>query len=552
MSTVSTAGAIYFTGLGSGTDFESMISKLVAVEQARVTTYQTWQQTWTNKVTAFQELNSAMLSLRTSLKSMDTISEFLTKSAASSDSDVVSVTADGDAEAGTYTYSVLQLAKNKTMVTTSGYSALTASVNSTGATASMVYTYAGVTYSNAVPNGSTLRDLMNIINTNSATTGVRASTISDGSKYYLQLRGLDTGAENTLTISGATTLGGFKAANFAVTQTNQDAKFKVNGWPLSNAWISRSTNSVTDAIDGLTLSLKASGAGTITVETDLDAVVDNVQSFVDQVNTVKELVQELTKYDSTSQTASILTGNYGLQMIDSMLKNVTAAGGLGFDANRDTYISLSSFGISTDSTEGSDTFGMLVLDTDALEEILASNAEAVARVFAANYEGDTDSADLSYNSYVDGMTKAGDYAVSYTVKNGKLTAATIDGHKAIFSSNSNLITGASGQDESGLALSVANLTDGTYTHTVNLRLGKIGEMVDTLGDLTDSTSGPLAILEDNYNSIYDGIQDKIDRENDRIAQMASNLKDRFSRLDTLLGTYSELQTSLQSSIAQLE
>lgn len=552
MSTTSTAGAIYFTGLGSGTDFDSMVTKLVEVEQARVTTYQTWQQTWSEKNTAFQELNTAMLSLRTSLQDMDTISEFLSKSATSSDADVVSATADGEAESGTYTYSVLQLAKNKTMITSSGFSSLSASVNSTGATASMVYTYAGVTISNAVPTGSTLKDLVNIINTNSSTTGVRASTIYDGSKYYLQLRGLDTGAENTLTISGATTLTGFTAKNFVVTQENQDAKLKINGWPLSNAWISRSTNTVSDLVDGLSLSLKASGAGTITVETDLDAVVENVQNFVDEVNTVKSMLQELTKYDSTTQTASILTGNYGLQMIDSMLKSLTAAGGLGFDAKRDTYISLSSFGISTDTTEGSSTFGQLVLDTDTLEAILASNASDVAKVFAAQYMGDTDSADLSYSSYISGITKAGAYTVNYTVKDGKLTAATIDGHQAVFSSNSNTITGQSGQDESGLSLTVANLTDGTYSHTVNLRLGKIGEMVDALADLTNAETGPLAILQENYTTIYDDIQDKIDQENERISQMATRLRDRFSRLDTLLGTYSEIQTSLQSAIAQLE
>ena len=86
--------------LEAATDFGTMIDSLVAVEQTRVTTYQTWQQTWADKVTAFQALNTQLLSLRTSLQSMDTISEFLQKSASSSDSDVVSATASGTADAG--------------------------------------------------------------------------------------------------------------------------------------------------------------------------------------------------------------------------------------------------------------------------------------------------------------------------------------------------------------------------------------------------------------------------------------------------------------------
>ncbi|GFK94366.1 Flagellar hook-associated protein 2 [Fundidesulfovibrio magnetotacticus] len=551
-SGLSTSGGIYFTGLGSGTDFDSLISQLVAVEQARVTTYQTWQTTWENKKTAMQELNTAMLSLRTSLQDMDSVNEFLQKSATASDTDVLTATASGAADTGTYTYSVSQLAQNKVMVTASGFSALTSTVNSTGSTTSFVYTYNGETISNAVPAGASLRDLVNIINADSANTGVRASTIYDGSNYYLQLKGLDTGEAYDLAISSNTTLSGFDASAFNTTQENQDAKFKINGWPLSNAYISRDSNTVTDVIDGITLSLKGTGSGTITVETDVDAVVENVQDFVDQVNTVKELLQELTEYDSTTETGSILTGNYGLQMIETMLDNITAAAGLGFSADRDSIISLGSVGVTTDTVEGSETFGMLVLDSDLLESMLTSNAYAVGKLFAAQYVGDTDSADINYTSYVDGITKAGTYDVTYTVQGGQIVAASIDGRAANITSNSSTITGQYGTDAAGMVLTVGNMNDGVYKHTVNLRLGKAGEMVDQLADLTNSTTGPLAILEDNYSTISDNIQTKIDNETLRIARMETRLRDQYSRLDTLLGQYDQLQSSLESQLAQLE
>lgn len=551
-SGLSTSGAIYFTGLGSGTDFDTLISNLVAVEQARVTTYQTWQQTWEDKKTAMEELNTAMLALRTSLQTMDTVNEFLAKSATPSDTDVLTAKATGDADEGTFSYSVAQLATNKIMVVASGYSALTSSVNSTGSSQSFVYTYNGTTVSNVIPAGATLTDLVNIINVDSANTGVRASTIYDGENYYLQVKGLDTGASNSLFIADSSTLSGFQASDFITTQNNQDAKFKINNWPSGDSYISRATNTVTDVVDGITLTLRSSGAGIVTVETDTDAVVENVQNFVDQVNTVKELLQELTAYDSTTETGSLLTGNYGLQMIESMLDNISAAPGLGFDASRDSIISLSSLGISTDTEEGSETFGMLLLDTDVLEAVLVSNAYAVGKIFSAQFIGDTDSADLNYTSYIDGLTKAGEYDVSYTIENGRITSATIDGHPATFSSNGSTITGAYGYDEAGMVLTVGNLTDGSYSHTVNLRQGKTGELVDELADLTNSTTGPLAILEDNYSEISDNIQDKIDYETLRIAKMETHLRDMYSRLDTLLGQYDQLQTSLESQLAQLE
>jgi len=546
----SIAGQVHFSGLGSGTDFDTMITKLVQVEQSRVTTYQTWKQSWLDKNTAFKDLNNTMLTLRTTLKGMDTISEFLKKAATSTD-DSVTVTAGGEAETGTHTFSVHQLAQNKMMVTSVGYSTLTEDINSSSSAVSFNFTYKGVTVSNAIPASASLNDLVNIINTNSDNTGVRASTIYDGSKYYLQLRGLDTGAAASLTVASSTTLAGFSNASFAITQANQDAMLKVDGWPLSNAYISRATNTVSDVVTGLTLSLKDTGSGTITVSTNTDAVVQNVKTFINQVNEVRSKIRELTKFDSTTKQGSILTGNYGLQIIDTIMTNITASPGIGFDRTQDDFISLSSLGLSTDATEGSPTQGLILLDEDRLREVLASNANSVGKIFAAYYQGDTDSADITYTSYIDGITKAGKYPVTYTVAGGKITSATINGHAATFDANSNTLTGASGEDEAGIIIKVNNLTDGTYSHNVFLKQGKASELVDELGDLTNADTGPLNILQKNYTTISDNIQKKIDNENTRIADMEKRLRDRFSRLDTLLGQYSSLQTQLTSQIAQL-
>lgn len=547
----SIAGQVHFSGLGSGTDFDTLINKLVQVEQSRVKTYQTWKQSWLDKNVAFKDLNSKMLTLRTTLQGMDTIGEFLKKTAASTNTTTLTATAGGDAESGTHTFSVLQLAKNKMMVTSSGYATLTEDINTSASAVKFVYTYKGVTVSNAIPATATLTDLVNIINTNASNNGVRASTIYDGSRYYLQVRGLDMGSNAALTVSGATTLTNFGSANFLTTQQNQDAKLKVDGWPLSNAYISRASNTISDVITGLTLSLKSSGAGSLTVDTDTNAVVENVRSFVNQVNTVRKQIRDLTKYDSTTKQASILTGNYGLQIVGTILNNITANQGTGFDSSIDEYVSLSPLGLTTDATQGSPTEGLILLDETMLKNALASNAYAVGKIFSAQFLGDTNSADIAYQSYISGITKAGTYAVRYTVAGGKITAATIGGHTATFSSNSSLITGAAGYDEAGIVVKVNNLTDGTYTHNVNLRLGKTGELADELTDLTNSDTGPLNILQKNYVTISDNIQKKIDYENKRISALERHMRDMYSRLDTLLGKYSQIQASMNSQIAQM-
>ena len=63
--------------------------------------------------------------------------------------------------------------------------------------------------------------------------------------------------------------------------------------------------------------------------------------------------------------------------------------------------------------------------------------------------------------------------------------------------------------------------------------------------------GPLHILDDNYDDITAMIDDKIAYEQRRISTYASNLRKRFSKVDSMLGTYDKMQSQLESQIKQL-
>jgi len=538
-----------------------MIDKLVAVEQTRITSLETWRTTWTDKITAFQELNTQMLSLKTALEGMDTTGEFLVKTAGSSDSNVLSATAGADAQEGTHTIEVEQIAKNKIMATTNGVATTTESINTSGASRIFAYVYEGKTYSVDVPAGASLTDLKNLINIDGDNPGVKAAIVNDGTSYHLQLRGMDTGAKSTLEISDTTTLTGFGSANFTTSQANQDALLKVDGWPAT--YMSRATNSISDIIEGVTLNLRSAGEADLDIETDLDSVKENIETFVEQVNTVRSMIISLTKVTTTgasvststdteqTQAGSLLTGNYGVQLISSRLKEATAGTAIGFDWLTDSYTSLSSIGIMTDAEEGSVTAGLLVIDDDALDAALEKDIDGVASLFSAYYEGSTNSSDFSYASHIQGITEAGTYKVAYTVSGGKITSATINGHEAKVNGNTILGQGG-GNPENGLLLEIKNLTDGSYSGMADMKLGKTGELINNLNDLTDSKTGPLAILEDNYNDITAMIDKKIAYEENRITLMESRLRERYARLDALLGYYDNLSTSLESQIADLD
>jgi flagellar hook-associated protein 2 len=551
MSSTTSSAAITFTGLGNGTDFASMIDKLVEVERTRITSLETWRTTWTNKITAFQELNTQMLSLKTALEGMDTKGEFLIKTAGSSDSNVLAATAGADAQVGTHVIEVEQTAQNKIMVSQTGAATTTESINTSGASRIFAYTYKGKTYSVDIPAGASMTDLKNLINMDGDNPGVKAAIVNDGTRNYLQLRGMDTGAAATLEVDSSTTLAGFGSGMFTQTQANQDAKLKVDGWPAGeDNYLTRATNSISDIVEGVTLNLRSAGKVTLDIETDMDAVKANIETFVEQVNAVRSIIKGITAVDTTTNKGSLLTGNYGVQLISSRLKEATAGTAIGFDWLTDSYTSLSSIGIKTDAAEGSVTAGLLVIDDDALDAALKKDIDAVASLFSASYEGSTNSTNFSYASHIQGITQAGTYKVAYTVSGGKITSATINGHEATIDGNT--ILGKHGNPEAGLLLEIKNLTDGDYTGSTTMKLGKTGELINNLKDLTDSKTGPLAILEDNYNDITDMIDKKIEYEEKRISSMETRLRERYARLDALLGYYDNLSTSLESQISNLD
>jgi len=555
-----TSGSINVSGLGNGTDFNSLIDGLIEAESATKTKFETWKTSWEYKVQGFQYLNTKLLALKTTLGGMDTVDEFLTKSVTSTSDSSVSATATSEAVTGAHSVVVGQLAQNDIQTTASGVSSLTSTV--TSANTSLTFSYAGTSYTiSDIGAGSTLTSLVNFINANAATKDkVRATTVYDGSSYHLQLYGMDQGAGNQLAITNTGSLV-FGAASFQNTQEAQSSLVKVDGFPIgSGNWIARDTNSVEDVIPGVSLTLKQANSNatiTIGVTTNTDAIKTNIETFISAVNEVRSALQALTKVSNSSGTAtgSLLTGNYGVQLIGTQLKEVLSDLGLGFNmfdsasGTGDYYSALSQIGIGTDSDESSSTYGMLVLDEEGLDEALENDADGVAELFAANYDGQSDSADFSYLAKINGKTKAGSYDVKVVTGATGITSATING--VACGIDGWRITALSG-DAAGMVIQLDNHTlNSSFSGRVDLKLGKSGELSEKLAQLTNSSSGPLAILEENYGEIMDSIDDKIAREERRLTTLKARLKDQYARLDSLLNTLTNTQSQLTSAIEQL-
>lgn len=544
-------GSITFTGLGSGTDFASMVDKLVELERRHTLRLEVWKAEWEAKKTGFQELNTKLLDLRTNLRTMNSMSKFLVKTADSTNEAVLTAAANDQAQVGTYSLEVNQLAQAHILTSANGFT--TSKDDITGGT-SRVFEYkypdsAATSISVNIPAGTTLEGLRNTINTDPDNPGVRAGIIKVADDdYRLQLRGFDLGEGNAITIV-ASDIPTLSELDFTTTQTAQNARVKLDGYPTTG-WIERSSNTVSDLVEGLTLTLRNTGLTTLNIAVDQEGVKENVREFVDQVNDVRAKIKELTQVVGESQ-GSILTGNYGIQMIDSRLKSILSVKGIGFDVNNDVFSALSMIGVTTDADQGSPTFGYLKVDEDILDHSLKNRPDAFARIFAADYIGSSDSANFRFYNNIDGLTKAGEYAVKYTVSGGQVTSATINGRPADISGTDE-ITGKYGNSEAGLAVKVDNLTDGVYEGNVFLKIGKITELAEALTDITDTANGPLNILKNNYDDITTSIDTKLEYEQRRLARYEKDLRDRFARLEALLGYYDALGKSINSQLGQLK
>lgn len=548
-----TSGQIRFTGLGSDTDFDSMISQLVEAEGFRVRNLQDWKADWEEKITAFEDVNSSLVTLKSSLSGMDTVDEFFIKEAASSNSAVLGATASTDAEEGTHNVGVNQLAQNAIMVSKAGFASPDSQVASSGAS-TFEYTYGSETISVDVPEGATLNSLINIINTDADNPGVRASSVKmSDDDYRLQLTGLDLGADNTLNINNGPD--GFDDngdaavddADFVAAQDARNAQLTLDGFPNDGTYIERSTNTITDLIEGVTLNLRDVGNSQVTVANDDAAITENVNSFVEQVNASLAELQKMQKVDD-SGNGSVLTGNYGIQMAQQRIKSILASKGLGFDRNEDPLVSLGSIGITTDAEQGSPTFGLLKVNSSQLASALDEHPEEVAQLFSADGVAESHSSDFKVYSTVKGTTQAGVYDVQYSVNaSGDITSAYINGSEASIDGNTITSTEAPAR---GLALQIDNLTQGDYTGSVSIKEGKAVQLKEAIGELTAS-DGMFDILEDNYQDIVDNIDKKIESELVRLDKYERSLRTKFAQVESLLGYYNNMESMLDSQLKQL-
>jgi flagellar hook-associated protein 2 len=391
--------SISSAGVGSGLDVQGIITRLMAVEGQPLTALATKESSYQAKLSAFGSMQGALSSLQTAAKTLQTTSTFTGKSATVSDSTTVSASAVLTAQAGTYDITVTKLAKNHIVHSNGNYDladtfnggTLDIQVGSTGG-------LGGTTKSVTIPDGSTLTEIKDAINL--AGAGVQASIVNDGTTNRLIFSSVTSGSAGNIRITAAQSGSGnaqnitdfdYTGVDGTMIQDRgpDDANFTINGMPVT-----RSSNTVTDAISGVTLTLaKEASSATILVAANTSNVSSAVDAFVKAYNEVASQLRSMTAYDATNKKAAILTGDSTARSIQTQLTSMVQATVSGITGGIST---LSNIGISMQKD------GSLVTDKSKLTAALADPTKDVTALFTQSTSGNKGIA-VRFNELLDGL-----------------------------------------------------------------------------------------------------------------------------------------------------
>lgn len=397
-----------------------------------------------------------------------------------------------------------------------------------------------------VDEGDSLVDIAAAINSQKTITGVSASVIQVSSTdFRLQIQADSEGVDNSFQLLDFEDVF-TSTVTLNQTQAASNSSFTLNG-DLS---ISRSTNKITDVIQGVNISLfqDSPGGTTLTLDIDRDTQTtsDTIISFINSYNEIRTFI-------ATQRQRDPETGNFVDTAIlgrESYLNSISQA--LESELNRTVSVlkssdpdSLAAIGISFTDFEATDetpaVSNALVLDSTKLNEALTNNFEAVRRVFEFNVESSSSELsvyqrtnDLQINSFkVDvNLTRSnGDQIrIIYTDPDTN-QERTINANFTATGTTSGIITGADGTVIEGLKLIYTG--DGNDSITMNISQG-VADRIFNLVDNYLKKDGLLDLQVNALNEQQDRVQREVDRMNEAIDKYRDQLLKRYSAMEQAL------------------
>lgn len=308
---------ISVSGLSSGINWQDILDKLQAVMKKRVGLIQEQQKTLNDRLTAWKDLGSKLSALKSAVNDLRDSWDyniFKAKTTSSnanvSPSSLFSVSVGNGASPGVYRVQVIQRADYQKEFSES----FTSADQDAGKTGSISINGSTVTL-----DGKSLNQIKSEIN--GLNVGVSANILKiRENDYRLVITAQNTGAQGFA----------FDASNSDMIFSEQAGKNAIIS--IDGLQIERSTNTISDAIEGVTLNLNQADPSTtvtLSVERDTSAIKEKVQRFVDAYNAVlDEIGKHITGNTNAGSKSGVLNSDFTLQTVKTNIQNVYLKGEL--------------------------------------------------------------------------------------------------------------------------------------------------------------------------------------------------------------------------------
>ncbi len=380
-------------GLATGLDTNKIIDQLIALERRPIDLLNgqvTAAQSTKDAISTFSGKLSAIKSAADELKTVDKV---LVRTAASSNTSILTAVAGEGAGRGTTTFNVSQLARGSVASSTVGVASAATTVASSDGTFQF-QVGAGALQSVNVDSTTTLQQLADRINNLHA--GVTASAINLGTasspEFRLQIVTAETGSASTVAVVHDDT-----SLALQTSQAGHDAQFTVSGF---SGTFSRASNTFSDVLTGITVSLRDVGASTVTVSDDGAAITGKVNTLVGAFNDLVRYLagQSTVNVSDDKNQASIgaLATDTTAKRIEGQLHHIFSGVLTGASTG---FVNLSTLGLSTQRD------GTILFNQGKFFQALGQDPTAVAQVLAGNGVGNGVANDL--RTYIDSVTASG-------------------------------------------------------------------------------------------------------------------------------------------------
>ncbi|MGL5599374.1 MAG: flagellar filament capping protein FliD [Silvania sp.] len=367
------------SSLGAGTSLNlgTLYDNLETAEQTKLTPITTQQTSYKAKLTAWSVVQAALTKFQTASDALKNTSA-IAQAKVTSTNTAFSATLASSATAGSYSVEVTKLAAAQTLLSPkvankdtdlgdSGMSSRTVTITQPGQKDPLTVTLAS--------DKTSLADVRDAINAKQGS--VTASIIkADDNSYYLSLTSRDSGTTNEMTITtDDSELAKYishdpldTSKGMTVQVVASDAVVNINGIKIT-----RSSNTITDAPEGVTLNLTKTNIGspeTLSVVKDNQPMTDAIQAFVDAYNSLQTTISNQTKYTAVKQGDASQDSTNGDLLGDGTLRNIQTRlrSMLSSSQGSGDLATLSQLGITQDIT------GKLTVDSTKLGKALTDKS----------------------------------------------------------------------------------------------------------------------------------------------------------------------------------